>query len=925
MFKQVTEIDLILTETPTLDLAQKLKNYTAFPVLESYIFSKLRHEGWLDYLYALKFYDEPQIHDFPERLEYLRTAASSRPYDVFSILQNISEPTSKSIWRLLQVCQELPTDLVQSLRTKITTWVNKCSDPAAYNALETFLGEKILHLEDSHLIEFLRLYLTVKPHFSSFSNDYHTAEPRPMAGHSYIYFLHNQREILNSIQDYPLLLMDVLETCASIRSMRGNENVHYSVYFKTLTARDPIRRSYMDGVLIEELLHVFGLHKENPQKVRTLWEELAKKPAVIFRRLRLHLLTLSNTPLKDLIVQELKDPQNLLDYFVEREYQTLAEKHFSGLSRNEQFTVWDALEHGYFLGHTLKYYQDRKPNWTADDLEKDHEEWLYHQLLKLGPDLPEPWEARRAQLQEVFGPPTSAQEQEVQVEYGVESSLTLQDLREMTVPQVVDLLKGEPPRTTNRMNFRSDRIEALKQRLAEYLKEQPQLVLELMEDFKSIQGEYLFTILWFLREFEGANTSPYLEKVVLLLKRLLEEHAHTGLHANSIGMSCDILENILRKSLVPPVDVLADIGEVLVEVLQQRSLLVDSSIAEYDPHAVLTNTINNNWGKAALALVIWLETTSRNVQDRPERLSINLESAKQFLLHHLSSYRESTVLYAAVGFRLPWLLHMDAVWGEQLKHILFNRDYPSSSEAAWVTYLVWCKVYNDTFRNLSEQYQIYAKVDLAGTTPTIWSKHDSIQKDFAEHLALLLGRGLTSLNAPDGILEAFLSNSSVEALSHLSSFIGRSISNEDDIPEEVLKRFQTFWDQVLAFDWPADVLEERRNAFALQFSWWFSNNKFEEQWSLNQMMKVMPWGKLADAFVWERLISGLQAAPASWMPVLITYLRTQSIFAFQTRELHPILEGLTSTNTSNLQPLIDDLVDALFQLGQIDGFRKYHS
>lgn len=920
-YQEIETIDQLLQQTPSLVATLQLQTFLGEPALEQYIFDKLEHPGWLDHLYALKLYDEVEMQSHSTRLTYLARLGSIRPFQVVSILNEYHRPNAHTVLRLLEVCQTLPSPFLKSLRNRVTVWLKNAPQELSYVGLQGFLEAKLDQLDPEDAIEYLRAFLEIVPHFAKYTADDEESSPRSRVSHQYQYFLHQHFDALQKLPGFAALLLDLLEECTSIRALRGNEDIHYMVYFKSLNHPSDIQNFEVDGVLVSNIQLLIHDWKDQPEKVRHLWTLLAQKPPLIFRRLQLFLLTVSETAMPDLIEQDLLDLQNFFGFFLEKEYRKLAHKYFATLPESAQRKLLEGMEQGYFAGRDIRNLISYDKEWTAEALEKQHQEWTLTQLSKLGDFLPEPWRTQKAQLASMVKEIPELDFPDFEVQVGTESTLTLEALRAMTPQEIVELLKNDPPETTSRYELTSERYEGVKQRLATYLNENPELIFTLIDDFKVIRPEYLFTILWFLREFEETGNPPYLEKFVLLFQQLLDLHKTTQLHRNDLGICCDIAEKLLGKDQHFPTSILQVLGDLFMDMLQQPDLVIHDPPKKYDAHAVLNDAINNSLGKAALAFIGWLEHVQGDTNALPA-LQSQLYAAKAFLLEQLSTHPNSMVLYAAVGFRIPWLMHMDPSWGESLKQVLFDRNH-KASEAAWTTYVVWRKVYNETFQQLKPQYQTYATVDLQAGENALWSVKDNMQKDFAEHIAVLLGRGLITFDEPEGLLAGFLNHSSLVGLAHLSSYIGRSIRKEDQMPLVVLERFQNFWDQVIAYPWPEDTMEARRNAFALEFSWWFSNGKFDLNWSLPQLQKVLHWGVLTNGFTWDRLLELTLENPALGAPVLLEYMKTQNIGYFETRNLHQVFNRLVQEDP-DLREISNQMVNFVLRLGRIEEFRKYY-
>jgi hypothetical protein len=109
----------------------------------------------------------------------------------------------------------------------------------------------------------------------------------------------------------------------------------------------------------------------------------------------------------------------------------------------------------------------------------------------------------------------------------------------------------------------------------------------------------------------------------------------------------------------------------------------------------------------------------------------------------------------------------------------------------------------------------------------------------SEHLMMYYWRGQLTLDGKDRLLEDFYTHASDGVRGHAMWFVGRSVAGWDDTaPPEVFERLRGLMERRLR------VVEQSASVapFAKElagFGWWFTADKFGDEWSLGTLLKVL--------------------------------------------------------------------------------------
>ena len=83
-------------------------------------------------------------------------------------------------------------------------------------------------------------------------------------------------------------------------------------------------------------------------------------------------------------------------------------------------------------------------------------------------------------------------------------------------------------------------------------------------------------------------------------------------------------------------------------------------------------------------------------------------------------------------------------------------------------------------------------------------------------------------------MEAFFRKADDTLLGHTVTYVGRSVSNSKEIPEEIQRRLQQLWDYHLS-----RAVDTSRVREMASFGWWFNSGHFEDSWALEHLLESL--------------------------------------------------------------------------------------
>jgi hypothetical protein len=221
-----------------------------------------------------------------------------------------------------------------------------------------------------------------------------------------------------------------------------------------------------------------------------------------------------------------------------------------------------------------------------------------------------------------------------------------------------------------------------------------------------------------------------------------------------------------------------------------------------------------------------------------------MPEVREVLEAHLDPANDPSLAIRAVyGQWLPWLVLLDRAWAAAKTPRIFPADRTDFRDAAWETYIVFCKPYDNVFEVLEEEYS--KTVERLGDTVRTTRRHlGDPDEQLAEHLMVFFGRGKLPLHEPHGLLGRFFEKAPGPVRGRAIEFIGRSLRDHaGEIPSAVLQRFSALWEWRIerAHAAPSEFVDELAN-----FGWWFVSYRFDEAWTIQQLEEALRLAKKAE-------------------------------------------------------------------------------
>ena len=247
---------------------------------------------------------------------------------------------------------------------------------------------------------------------------------------------------------------------------------------------------------------------------------------------------------------------------------------------------------------------------------------------------------------------------------------------------------------------------------------------------------------------------------------------------------------------------------------------------------------------------LWVRCYLKKEPDGKERLNRGFDEmpeVREVLEAHLdSSLDPSLAIRAVYGQWFPWLVLLDSIWAKQNANRIFpaEEDRQSFWEAAWNGYIIHCQAYDDVFEALRDQYAL--AIDRLTERNDETDSYTDPQVGLSDHLMAFYWRGKVDLSKPESLLNRFWEKASPIVKGKALEFVGRSLKDTKGVlPVKILDRLKQLWEKRLGAARSAPDIEVFLPELEA-FGWWFASGKFEDTWSIKQLLKALKLGQKTD-------------------------------------------------------------------------------
>jgi len=949
-------------KTPTVEQVEKVIPLLAHKEHYRYFFYKLQNPEWIMPLSRKGFFkvtNAPEVKkdrdtiSFPPWPEshYLARMATYKPEAVLKIIIPLITTENISIHEdLVDAALAMPATLAASWVTEELKYIQK--QPHFSLLLPEKLGMLMAHLAKGGQIKIAmklaRILLEVFPdprksaELSPGSTIQFPPEPiTKFEAWSYEQILNKNMPDLvkaNGIKTVELLC-DLLEKAVKFSRSRDEDNGPEDYSYIWRPSIGGSKRGHIDeiaSILVSSIRDASQLLVTG--KLVTLTDLvfiLEKRPWKIFRRIALYLLTLFPEDAPALIGDRVVDRSLFDDFGMREEYRSLLGKCFGMLNPAQKEIIFNWIKDGPDLGKSIDVSGKRL---IDEEAKKYCERWQLGCLSWFKDQLSGDWKERYTDLVKEYGEPKQEKSEVSWV--GPTAPKSTDELKQMPLTEIVEFLKAWKPQE----GWMQSSPEGLGRNLTEVVKQQPERFAKDGLSFKDLHPTYIRALIsglsGTLKEGTTVDLAPMLELCYWVVKQPLglpKKYSELFKECES-GWGCDTDWGWTRSTIARFLSEAFDNDKILFEQRDIVWSILEPLTSDPDPtperelkynNSPSNLSINSIRGEAIHTVIryaLWVHRSLEKKQgagEKPEMGFNVVPEVLKVLEEHLDISQEPSLAIRAVyGKWLPYLAAIDSKWVKDSIPKIFpeDKDHILFYDAAWQTYIVFCKPYDNMLEILKEQYAIAIEFS------AIEIEKDRIfgnpNNDLSEHLMTFYWRGKLDLEDPNGMLQAFWEKAPVQLRGHAMDFVGRALYQEKNtVPADILQRIRSLWENRLTIAQAATNSEEHKAEMAA-FGWWFVSKKFDDQWALRQLIEAIKISGKAepDHMVVERLAELVLQMPVEVVNALRFMVEGEKekegwgIYSWREKAKEILGKALQT----EAQQSAEDLIHYLGSLGHLD-------
>ena len=856
-------------------LTQEIPNNA---VMRRYFFNNLQHPAWLPPLWQKGFFRHPQAPirneeegtiQFPPWPEarYLARMARPKPDLVAEIIREMENTDNAAVLSdLLDALLAMPPCVSAQLVEKVGQWAERPDW-----MLPEKLGQLIEHwAKGGQTEEALRVALVlldVLPEIRRVEagpDEEYWLSPKPQAR----FDTWNYEEILE--KHYPelvraaglpaaKLLCELLEKAIGHSETRGQEPEDYSYIWRPAIEEHEknLGRTIKDALVTAVRDAAELVVRSRHGTIEEVVDAFEQRRWKVFRRIALHVLRVFADQALPLIAARLTDRNLFDDVGAPHEYFLLMRSCFSRLAKEDQATILGWIEAGPDIERFKEQQQNKCSAPTDEEVARHREIWQRNRLAWIEPEnLPQDWRERYRTLVEKHGEPEHP-EFPVYMECGsVEpaSPKTAEDLKAMSVAEIAEFLKAwTPPESL----FGEPSREGLGRVLSSVVADEPERFASVAPQFQGLDPTYVRALLSGLeKSLKHHKTFDWMPVLDLCQWALAQPRQIEDRRVEQ--MDADPDWGWTRKTIAPLLSVGFDEGPGSIPIhLREKVWQILKPLTEdpdptplheeryggsnMDPATLSINTTRGEAMHAVVRYALWVRRHMEgqtNTEDQPRRGFDEMPEVREVLEAHLDVAREPSLAIRAVyGQRFPWLVFLDSKWAcDHAAGIFpFGQGEEALFEAAWNSYVIFCRPYDNVLDVLREQYRHAVEQIGRHHDDTRWPAETD--ERLAEHLIAFYRRGKLFLEDP--LLATFWEQAPDALRGHALGHVGHALKQTSgEIVPDVLKRLKQLWSVRLA----RAKLSHSSTDFIKEmaaFGWWFVSDKFDRDWALAQLLESL--------------------------------------------------------------------------------------
>jgi hypothetical protein len=950
-FEKLDKIDSLLQLTSELGYREVFRLasfYLGDPHICRYFFEVIIDEEWVDVVTDSEFFIEYRSGSLPSigkyqidwyYLGFLLKVCDKKPSQVSNYLETIASLDDERLRsRIIEVMLLLPCGIAAKLIGNEVKWCRK--KDSLFSLYPEYAGKLVLHVQncdEEGSFELMKELLVVNSIVKDVGDFAGTSFGRTVVSKAKFSDWEYQAlltkylsRFVSRCKNYRPVLEHMCAVLSEILAFdigkSDFENDYSWVWRNTLEDNEQTR--YVSGVkeyiLVSLRDIVIGLIKEEKSRFREILSILSELKFTIFQRLSIYLFV--KFPDLDIaMTQNFIMNTDLYDnYRTRNEYSLLLDSAFGIVNDVSRQVVFDWIARGPDITQLKASELERNGEMPSEEeVQERIEYWQKNRLHLIRKFLSGDWLEKYNSLVAASGTPEHPEYSTYTTSWiGPESPRTLQELGDMSVEEIV----GYFGRWKSSGKLSEASPEGLSRIFTETVIADIEKYKHSASLFKELPPTYVRGMLQGLRDgvksldAESWSGIVDLSNWVLSQVNVVELESDDDLEEDSGWSLCrKTIASLLREGFKKsenqiPLELRESVWEIVL-ILSHDSDPTPSHEAKYGgsnmgPATLAINTVRGEAMHAMFEYGLWV---ARNTTDRKISLE-DIPEMKEELVAHLDPEKDPSLAIRSVyGQYFPWLNLLDTNWSREARLKIFSNDQYGLGDAAWDSYITFCKAYDDTFRIIRD---VYVKYAAKLSESKVNGDRERTTENLAAHLITFYWR--SKLELADDCFVTFYQYAPLRLRKYAIEFIGRSLRNNNGrIEKNIESRLRVF------YEWRQESSHKTSEYEELEgFCWWVDADVLDRNWVLMKFHELLQFQCKLDSldFAARKLGSYLNSDPSKvldCLSLMADRLNTEGVYFSWDEEAQQILrEALL------IPQVKDNAVDLVHKFGS-KGLLKY--
>lgn len=592
--------------------------------------------------------------------------------------------------------------------------------------------------------------------------------------------------------------------------------------------------------------------RKKPERIKSIIERLNREQWICFYRLSLYLLYVFRDQ-SAVITAEIVTGYSKFDtYSVSFEYRSLLKDFYGDMSPGEQQKIVEWIKRGPDIEEYRKRRTDGDGNPPSeDDIDSFIKYWRRDRIHPIKDMVVEELSDEYRAIVAELGEPVDAEAFEVSARKGFTTPLTIDELKAMTVEEIVEFVKEWKP--GHGMDEPSS--EGLGMVLSNLVQSEPDRFAEKAKLFKGLDPDYVRGVtegLWHVvRENKSFEFSSVIELCAWVMDQPREIEVRRGFYRDidpgwvwTRHSIADLIKAAIKRSLIS-VSEKEKVWPIIQKLTEDPDPSPDRDESnEKNIGNIVSTQINSVRGKALQAVLDYAHWIFREYHSKEETKEdwkgfSTIPEVEPVLSRHLDpNFEKSLAIWTLFSMNFDVLIMLDRDWLISNINRIFPEDERLSEfyRAAWGSYVVWNRIYKSKYDLLKRQYM--KSVELFSECSDDGPRQHDPDCRLAEHIIEIYLFNDEGLKSPESIVKKFFDYAPGKIRGHAIYYVSEVAKNNKNLTPEQLNKLKSLWKYRLEVARTTEDQDILKNEVP-SFGYMYAAGLFDAHWSIEHLKETL--------------------------------------------------------------------------------------